>query len=54
MARGVVAWTDAHNLAVKDLDFVLAEFRAKRVKLEEQANQPVKKKAKRARSVSRI
>ena len=51
MARNVMAWTDAHNLAVKDLDFVMAEFRAKRVKLEEQATKPIVKPAKKARWV---
>lgn len=48
LARGVIEWTDAHNLAVKDLNFVMTEFRAKRGKLEEQAGKPVQKKAKRA------
>ena len=49
LARSVMAWTDAHNLAVKDLDFVMAEFRAKRVKLEEQATKPIINPTKKAR-----
>ena len=52
LARGVVSWIDAHNLAVKDLKFVMAEFAAKRAKLKEQANKPIKKTAKKARSAT--
>ena len=52
LARGVVSWIDAHNLAVKDLKFVMAEFSAKRAKLKEQADKPIKKAAKKARSAT--